>query len=197
MTDQKRPYTMKRRAELEQATRERITESAVHLHGTLGPVRTSIGAVAAHAGVRRSTVYRHFPDEAALFRACTAHWMESNPVPGLAAWAAYEDPDERLSRALRELYAYYRSTRGMLENLYRDEDLSASVAQLFSGFRDYLEAARATLMAGRAARGRARRRVGAAVGHAIAFATWRSLAIEQELDDDEVVELMRKLVAAA
>jgi hypothetical protein len=71
------------------------------------------------------------------------------------------------------------------------------VAQLFSGFRDYLEAARATLMAGRAARGRARRRVGAAVGHAIAFATWRSLAIEQELDDDEVVELMRKLVAAA
>jgi len=197
MTDQKRPYTMKRRAELEQATRERITESAVHLHGTLGPVRTSIGAVAAHAGVRRSTVYRHFPDEKALFRACTAHWMESNPVPDLAAWAAYEDPDERLSCALLELYAYYRATRSMLENLYRDEGLATSVAQLFSGFRDYLEAARATLMAGRGARGRARRRVGAAVGHAIAFATWRSLAIDQELDDDEVVELMRSLVAAA
>ena len=29
MTDQKRPYKMKRRAELERATRERITESAV------------------------------------------------------------------------------------------------------------------------------------------------------------------------
>jgi hypothetical protein len=25
-------------------------------------------------GVQRATVYRHFPDEAALYRACTAHW---------------------------------------------------------------------------------------------------------------------------
>ena len=65
---------MQRRAESQHQTRLRITESAVALHGTVGPSRTSISAVAAHAGVRRSTVYRHFPDEAALFDACTAHW---------------------------------------------------------------------------------------------------------------------------
>ena len=87
MADEKRPYRMKRRAELEELTRRRITESAVALHGTLGPARTSISAVAEHAGVRRSTVYRHFPDEAALFAACTAHWMADNPVPDLGAWA--------------------------------------------------------------------------------------------------------------
>jgi AcrR family transcriptional regulator len=197
MTDQKRPYKMQRRAELERATRARITESAIHLHGTLGPVRTSIGAVASHAGVRRSTVYRHFPDEMALFQACTAHWMAANPVPDLAAWAAIEDAGERLRLALGELYAFYRSTRGMLENLHRDEGLSAPVAQLFGGFHEYLEAARGTLMARRKARGRARRRISAAIGHALAFATWRSLAVDQGLDDDEVVDLMCSLVAAA
>jgi AcrR family transcriptional regulator len=197
MTDQKRPYKMKRRAELERATRERITESAIHLHGTLGPARTSMGAVASHAGVRRSTVYRHFPDEMALFQACSAHWRAANPLPDLASWAAIEDADERLRLALRELYAFYRSSRGMLENLYRDEALSAPVASLFGRYRDYLEAARTALMAKRGVRGGARRRVSAAIGHALAFATWRSLAIDQELDDDEVVELMQSLIATA
>src|SRR5207245_936470 len=66
-----RPYRMKLRAELQERTRRRITESALELHGTLGPSRTSMSAVAEHAGVRRSTLYRHFPDEAALFVACT------------------------------------------------------------------------------------------------------------------------------
>src|SRR4051812_49704398 len=86
MTDEKRPYRMKRRAELEASTRLRITESAVALHGTLGPARTSISAIAEHAGVRRSTVYRHFADEAALFAACSSHWRAANPAPDLAEW---------------------------------------------------------------------------------------------------------------
>src|ERR1017187_8238784 len=103
MTDQSRPYRMKRRAESQQQTRLRITESAVELHGTLGPSRTSMSAVAEHAGVRSSTLYRHFPDEAALFTACNAHWMADNPPPDLGGWAAHEDPDERLRVALREL----------------------------------------------------------------------------------------------
>src|SRR6266511_6252571 len=106
----KRPYRMKKRAELQERTRRRITESAVELHGTLGPSRTSISAVAAHAGVRRSTVYRHFPDEAALFDACSAHWRAANPYPDVDAWARIEDADERLGVALGELYAYYRRT---------------------------------------------------------------------------------------
>jgi AcrR family transcriptional regulator len=197
MTDQKRPYRMKRRAELERATRQRITESAVELHGSLGPARTTMSAVAEHAGVRRSTLYRHFPDEMALFEACTSHWRAANPVPDLASWAAIEDPDDRLRIALAELYAFYRSTQHMLENLYRDHVVSAPVAHHFGRFRDYLDGARTTLMAGRRVRGRARSRVGATIGHALAFATWRSLAIEQELSDAEAVELMRRLVAAA
>ena len=121
MTDQKRTYRKQHRAELEEQTRRRITESTVELHGTLGPARTSISAVAEHAGVRRSTVYRHFADEAALFAACTAHWTAANPPPDLAAWAEIDDPDQRLRAGLGQLYAYYRQTEPMLTNLHRDE----------------------------------------------------------------------------
>src|SRR5580692_11482147 len=104
MTDQPRRYNMQRRAESQLETRRRITESAVELHGTLGPSRTSMSAVAAHAGVRRSTLYRHFPDEAALFDACSAHWNASNPPPDLGAWRQIDSPELRLSVALEDLY---------------------------------------------------------------------------------------------
>jgi AcrR family transcriptional regulator len=194
MTDEKRPYRKKRRAELEEETRLRITESAVELHGTLGPSRTSISAIADHAGVRRSTVYRHFPDEAALFAACSSHWRAANPPPDLGQWGAIEDPDERLRTALRDLYAFYRRTQAMMDNLHRDEALVPTVQQTFANFRGYLAAARDALMRGR---GRAPRRVRAAIGHALAYPSWRSLAVEQELDDREAAELMCRMVAGA
>jgi AcrR family transcriptional regulator len=197
MADQKRPYRMQRRAELEEATRRRIAKSAAELHGTLGPSRTSISAVAERAGVRRSTVYRHFPDELALFTACTSHWMAANPVPDLERWETVEDPDERLRSALQELYAYYGRTERMMANLLRDEPNMPTVKRLFSGYRDYLAGARDTLMAGRRVRGRARQREQAAIGHALAFPTWCSLAREQELDDSAAADLMCRLVAAS
>ncbi len=197
MTDEKRPYRKKRRAELEEETRRRITESAVELHGTLGPARTSMSAVAEHAGVRRSTLYRHFPDEQALFQACSSHWRAANPPPPLDAWAAIADADERLRVALGELYRDYRRTERMRTNLLRDEATHAITAKLLRGYHDYLAAARDVLMQGRKVRGRARARVQAAIGHALAFAIWRSLADEQGLDDDAAAELMCRLVAAA
>jgi AcrR family transcriptional regulator len=197
MADQKRPYRKQRRAELEEATRRRITESAVELHGTLGPSRTSLSAIAAHAGVRRSTLYRHFADEAALFAACTAHWMTSNPVPDLARWAAIPNPDERLRVALAQLYPHYRRTEQMMTNILRDEPTMPIVAQLFAGYREYIAAAHETLMTGRRVRGAARQRVLAATGHALAFTTWKSLATEQGLDDAQVGDLMCRLVGAS
>jgi hypothetical protein len=53
------------------------------------------------------------------------------------------------------------------------------------------------MMRGRGVRGKARARVLAAIGHALAFTTWRSLAREQELDDAEAAELMCRLVRQA
>src|ERR1044072_6890167 len=120
MSEQKRKYEKKRRAEAEAQTHLRITESAVELHGTLGPANTSMSAVAEHAGVRRSTLYRHFPDERALFGACSAHWAEANPPPDISQWAEIEDPEERLAQALEEMYDYYRRVGGMIDKLLRD-----------------------------------------------------------------------------
>lgn len=197
MSNQKRPYRMKQRAEAQERTRRRITESAVELHGTVGPARTSISALAEHAGVRRSTVYRHFPDEAALFAACSAHWLVANPYPDPGTWAAIEDPVERVRIALTELYARYRRTQRMMENLLRDAEVMPVVKDTLQGYRGYIAACTEVLMAGRGARGRARERVAAAIGHALAFSTWLSLAREQGLDDAQAADLMCRLVAAA
>jgi AcrR family transcriptional regulator len=188
---------MTRRAELEDGTHRRITESAVALHEELGPSRTTISAVAERAGVRRSTVYRHFPTEAALFAACSSHWRADNPAPEIRAWAAVEDPAERTEAALRELYAFYARTHAMYESLLRDEPLVPIVQRLLRDFHDYLAAARDALMAGRGLRGRAARRTRAAIGHAVAFPTWRSLALEQGLAVDDAVALMASLVEAS
>ena len=194
MTVETRRYEKKRRAELEAETRRRITESAMELHGTVGPSRTSISAVAERAGVRRSTVYRHFPDETALFTACSTHFAETNPLPDLASWESIGDPDERLGVALDELYGYYRRTESMMDNLHRDEVTMPVIRRMFTPFREYLSAASDTLARGRAARGRRRDELRAAIGHALSFTTWRSLTREQGLDDSQAGELMRELV---
>jgi AcrR family transcriptional regulator len=188
---------MRRRAETQEQTRLRITEAAVELHGTLGPARTSVKAVAERARVERATVYRHFPDERALFHACSSHWRAANPSPDPAPWVAVADPDERLRVALTELYAYYGETHGMLGNLLRDAATVPIVAELMEGLRARLDAMREALLQGRPERGRARRDVRAALGHALAFATWSSLVRDEGLADPQAVRLMCGLVAAA
>ena len=192
-----RPYRQQRRLEQQERTRLRITESAVALHGTLGPARTTMSAIAAHAGVRRSTVYRHFADEAALFDACTARWAAANPPPELAAWAKIVDPGERLRVALGELHVYYAHTERMLDNLFRDESIVPLVAERFEAFHGYLAMAQETLMEGRTLRGAARRRTRGAVGHAIAFSTWKSLVREHGVSGTDAVTLLCALVAAS
>src|SRR3954463_4289302 len=139
MSDQKRPYRMKRRAELEEQTRRRITESAVALHEELGPAQTSISAIAERAGVRRSTVYRHFPTEDALFDACSSHWRAANPPPDPSTWVTIDDPTERTSTALRDLYAFYGRREPMFSILLRDEPLVPPVHRRLRDFYRYLD----------------------------------------------------------
>ena len=193
----KRPYRMTKRAALEEQTRLRITESAVALHEELGPARTSISAIADHAGVRRSTVYRHFPDDEALLDACSAHWEAAHPPPDPTPWQAIADPDARLELALTEIYAYFDRTEGMFTSLLRDAELVPGVDLRLGGFRGYLAAVQDVLVAGRGVRGGAARRVRAAVAHALAFPTWRSLTRDQGLSNADAVALMTALVGGA
>ncbi len=197
MSEQKRKYEKKRRAEAEAQTRLRITESAVELHASLGPARTSMSAVAERAGVRRSTLYRHFPDERALFGACSAHWGAENPPPDISRWGQIEDPSDRLSLALEEIYAYYRQAGGMIDRLLRDENAVPVVAEKFAAYHEYLAMATEILTRGRGLRGHAAKRTRAAIGHALAFRTWQDLTEVQELDDGQAVELMSGLVVTA
>jgi len=64
-------------------------------------------------------------------------------------------------------------------------------------FRGWLDAAAGAILRGGPERGDRRRRVQAAVGHALAFETWRSLAVNQGLPRSEAVELMEALATAA
>jgi hypothetical protein len=80
----------------------------------------------------------------------------------------------------------------MIANLLRDIDVPA-VGSRMAAFGEYLDAISGALL-----RGRPRRKaVRAAIGHAVAFGTWRSLARDQQLDDARAVELMCRFVAAA
>lgn len=196
-TGERRAYRKRRRAQLEAETRLRITEATVDLHGSVGPARTTITAVADRAGVQRATVYRHFPDEDALFDACSSHWMAHHPLPDLAAWTKIEDSGERLLVALGELYEWYEHGEYMLERTTRDVALVPALRPSMEVFRDWLDAAAEAILRGRPERGARRRRVRAAVGHALAFETWRSLVRHQGMSRSETIDLMEALAAAA
>ena len=151
MDDQKRTkrkYEMKQRAADVADTRRRITEAAVELHGTVGPVRTTISAVAERAGVQRHTVYRHFPTEEELFEACSTHFFAENPRPDQDLWRTIEDPRQRLSRALDEVYAYYERTGPMYANVLRDEPLVDAIGPRLASLRGYLSDSAGILAAG-------------------------------------------------
>lgn len=187
-----RTYRMGRRLEQLEAMRQRIAQAAFELHGTVGPAQTSISAVAERAGVQRHTVYHHFPDLTSLFRACTEHGMRVTGVPEAASWLVIDDPTTRLRRALVELYAYYRGNARLLGNIVRDMPLMAAIggSEAFVERMTELFSALAWGWPDDAATQRLRM---AAIGHAMAYETWRSLT-DRGLSDAEAGDLMLRLV---
>jgi AcrR family transcriptional regulator len=184
-----RRYELKQRAERQQQTRQRIVDAAIELHEALGPARTTVTEVAERAGVGRLTIYRHFPDEASLLTACSTHYLTLYPPPDPTGWKRISDPRDRLRRALAETYAYHRRTEPMLSKVLRD----VGDNPIMDPYHDHWRRAAEVLMAGWRARGRRRRLLQAAVGHALAFQTWRSLVRDQRLDDEDAVDLMVRL----
>jgi AcrR family transcriptional regulator len=192
----KRKYELKQRAEEMAETHRRITEAAIELHGTVGPSRTTMSAVARRAGVERRTLYRHFPTEADLFAACSTHYFAANPWPDLGSWRAIRDPHERLERALDELYAYYERTAPMFSNVLRDAELVDFAREAVAPLRAYLEEAAEILAAGRPIRGGRRVLLVGAFRHALAFSTWHSLTAAG-ITRANAVRLLTALVDAA
>jgi AcrR family transcriptional regulator len=192
----KRRYEKRARAAQEEATRRRVIEAAIALHGTVGPARTTISAIAERAGVRRATVYRHFPDERALFLGCSGAWREHNPLPDPATWAAIADPAARVEAALDALYRWYERAEPMLSALLRDMEAMPIIAELQAGRLAYLTDVEDGLASGWGARGKAAKRLRASIGLALDFFTWRTLN-ERGLSRGEAMAVMSSAVRAA
>jgi AcrR family transcriptional regulator len=188
-----RKYELKQRAQRMAETRQRITDAAVELHGSVGPARTTIAAIAERAGVERLTVYRHFPDETAIFAACSSHWLAGHPFPDVEPLLAQE-PSARLRAVLNAVYAWYAGGEPMLGNVVRDAELLPALDAILEGRRAALRQLADALAAGWEGDARLRR---AALTAALDFRTWRLLVRDCGLSQDEAVELMSRSVAAA
>ncbi len=179
---------MRKRADDVTETRRRIVEAAVRLHGTLGPVATTVTALAEEAGVTRLTVYRHFPDDRTLFAACSAHWASQQTLPDTESWARIPGAEDRLRAALADLYRFYREAEPMLSRVRHD--LTSLPEEIQDHERTTDAHHRDLLLQPFRVRGSRRRRLRALLGHAVAFETWRSLSLDQGLEDREAVEVM-------
>lgn len=193
---EKRAYRLRERAKQQEATRQRIIEACAELHAEVGPAATSISAIAERAAVQRLTVYRHFPDEAALFLACAAHNEARYPAPDPARWQGIDDPLQRTEAALTALYSYYAPGADGLALVLRDAERLPALAEALAPMGAYIGALAADLAAAWAPPPEAGRHFGATLGLALEFWTWRTLAA-QGLAPAEGAHLMGRLIAAA
>ncbi len=171
----KRRYTQKKRALQQSETRERIVQATMALHEEVGPRDTTVSAIAERAGVQRLTVYRHFPDDDALFQACTSRWFELNPPPNPETWDSIEDPIQRARKALALFYVYYRSGERMWNRAYRDREAVASLEAPMQEYEGFLTAVRDGLLKGWKLPRRTAHHLRATLHLALQFQTWRSL----------------------
>jgi AcrR family transcriptional regulator len=197
MGTERRKYELKIRAERQERTRQRIVETIMKLHEEVGPAQTTVAEIARRARVERRTVYNHFPDEMAMFIACSSRWRDLNPRPDVSSALALEDPRERVRAVLEAHYGWFRDTQPMTEKLQRDRSLVPAVdALLRQGVDAPLAALAETLAAGFRARGQRAERLRAVLAVALEFWTWRRLAREG-LADAAAAALMADVVAAA
>ncbi len=186
-----RTYTLKKRAEQQAETRQRIVDAAVELHSTVGPLATTLSMIAEKAGVQRHTLYAHFPDERSIFQACSAEAHERDPSPTADAWRDIPDRTERLTAALTDIYGWYERNAQLLSNVMRDVERHpmcrssrSRVAPVRKGWHDVLGeklyAKQRTML------------------HiALSFFTWRTLTQQAGVKQAAAVTLMVEAVLKA
>jgi AcrR family transcriptional regulator len=187
-----RTYKLKRRAEQQAETRQRIVEATVDLHGSVGPARTTISMIAERAGVQRHTVYAHFPDERSLNMACSGLVHERDPLPDADPWRTIEDRRERLRAGLTAIYGWYERHAELLACVVRDAEhypLTKEIAAL--RFGPYMAAYQEVLGAKLSAKQRAMLRL------ALSYYTWRTLARDGGVKQGDAVGAMVQAVDCA
>jgi AcrR family transcriptional regulator len=186
-----RKYELKRRAESQAETRQRIVEAAVELHQTKGPGLTNISDVARLAGVQRNTLYRHFPDERSLLLACSGHYGQLNPAPDPTTWQAEADPARRLRLGLTDLYDFYDRTEEMLTRVVRDAEFHEGVREIQTMRSGKLRGAAHDILAEGLPRNARTRSM---LDVALDFRTWKRLARVDGLSQKAAVETMVRAI---
>jgi AcrR family transcriptional regulator len=196
MSNKRRRYELKARAEGQRRTRERIVQATMELHTEVGPAKTTVAEIARRADVQRLTVYNHFPEDIELFGACQAHWMGLHPLPDFSPALALSDPTERVRATLGDFYRWYRETAPMAEKIQRDRGAVPALDALMKRTSDQ-RLAQLTDALARAFRSRGRRaqKQRALIRLALDFWTWRCLSREG-LDDDTAATLMSEAAAS-
>lgn len=187
-----RIYTLKKRAEQQAETRQRIVEASLDLHGSIGPALTTLSMIAERAGVQRHTLYAHFPDERSLFMACSGLHLEREPLPDATAWSDIADGDELLRTGLDAIYEWYERNTELVACVLRDAEyhsLTLEVSELRFGppmaaCEDVLGAALSIEQ-------------GAMLKFALSFFTWRTLTREAGLTRGAAVAAMVRMIGAA
>lgn len=185
----KRSYRLGKRAEAQEATRRRIVEATVKLHGSLGPAQTTVSRIAELAGVQRHTYYAHFPEERELFLACSGLALERDPLPDAEAWQAIPAGRERLVAGLAQIYGWYARNAEMAACVLRDAEHHAPTREIVAlRMAPMFTRAAELLGEGLSPRGRA------LLGVALQFHAWRSLSASHI--PESAAELMAEAVVA-
>jgi AcrR family transcriptional regulator len=187
-----RNYTLKKRAEQQAQTRQRIVEAAFDLHSSVGPAHTTLSMIAEKAGVQRHTLYAHFKDERSLFKACSSLHVKREPLPEIDAWRRINDIDQRLRVGLSELYEWYNRNAGVVGAVLRDaqvhdltrETVAISIVPYINACRDVLAE---TLT----------KQQSVVLAVALSFHTWQTLVQEQGLRSAEAAEVMAGAIRCA
>jgi AcrR family transcriptional regulator len=187
-----RTYPLKRRAESQAQTRQRIVEATVDLHSTVGPAATTLSMIAEKAGVQRHTLYAHFPDERSLHLACSGLAMERDPPPDAAPWRAIADRSERLRVGLTAIYGWFERNAQLNACVLRDAEhhrLTKEVIEMRIGpyFATYHDILGAKLTA----------KQRAMLELALSFFTWRTLARDSGLKQTAAVAAMVQAIECA
>jgi hypothetical protein len=110
--------------------------------------------------------------------------LHSTVGPAKTTISAIDDPRRRVITALTAIYGWYRANAGMIGNTERDAPELPALAQVADPSA-YLDPVKQLL-------GPPGQR--AALGHALAFSTWRSLTREG-LSDHDAAALIARIVA--
>jgi AcrR family transcriptional regulator len=189
-----RSYRQVMRAGAQRRTHERIVDAAEAYYRATAIAPANFSAIAKGAGVQRLTLYRHFPDDAALLRAVLERWRARHALP-TDRWSTIADPRQRLRVALESLYQYYAGAEPVLALLSSARDRNITVADWLDAVDRRLAAFRDQLAAGWGVTGRPQQWLGAMVGHALDSSTWRSLVKQGGLSSSDAARLMARSVA--